>query len=61
MIDIERERERQRHRRREKHGACREPDAGLDPRSLGSRPGLKGALSRRATRAALDLFLDNGL
>ena len=29
----ERERERQRHRQREKQAPCREPDAGLDPRS----------------------------
>ena len=30
----ERERERQRHRQREKQAPCREPDVGLDPRSL---------------------------
>ena len=36
-----RERERQRHRQREKQDPCREPDVGLDPRSLGSHPGLK--------------------
>ena len=35
------ERERQRHKRREKQAPCREPDVGLDPRSPGSRPGLK--------------------
>ena len=35
MINIERE--RQRHRR-EKQAPCREPDAGLDPRTPGSRP-----------------------
>ena len=34
----ERERERQRHRQREKQAPCREPNAGLDPRTLGSRP-----------------------
>ena len=33
----ERHRERQRHRQREKQGPCREPDAGLDPRTPGSR------------------------
>ena len=33
-----RERERQRHRQREKQAPCREPDVGLDPRTLGSRP-----------------------
>ena len=32
------ERERQRHRQREKQAPCREPDAGLDPRTLGSHP-----------------------
>ena len=37
----ERERERQRHRQREKQAPCREPDVGLDPRTPGSRPGLK--------------------
>ena len=43
MIDMEggRERERQRHRRREKQAPCWEPDAGLDPRTPGSRPGPK--------------------
>ena len=34
----DRERERQRHRQREKQAPCREPDLGLDPRTLGSRP-----------------------
>ena len=34
-----RDRERQRHRKREeKQAPCREPDVGLDPRTLGSRP-----------------------
>ena len=33
------ERERQRHRKREeKQAPCREPDAGLDPETLGSCP-----------------------
>ena len=36
--DRHRERERQRHRQREKQDPCREPDAGLDPRTPGSRP-----------------------
>ena len=35
------ERERQRHRQREKQAPGREPDVGLDPRTPGSRPGLK--------------------
>ena len=30
------EREKQRHRQREKPAPCREPNAGLDPRTLGS-------------------------
>ena len=34
----ERERERQRHRQREKRIPHKEPDMGLDPRTLGSRP-----------------------
>ena len=33
--------ERQRHRQREKQAVCREPDAGLDPRTPGSGPGPK--------------------
>ena len=37
----DREKERQRHRQREKQAPCRESDMGLDPRSLGSHPGLK--------------------
>ena len=36
-----RERERQRHRQREKQAPRREPNAGLDPRTPGSRPGPK--------------------
>ena len=32
----------------------RAPDAGLDPGSPGPRPGLQAALTRCATRAALD-------
>ena len=34
----ETQRERQRHRQKEKQASHREPDAGLDPRTLGSRP-----------------------
>ena len=41
----ERERERRRHRQREKQAPCREPDVGLDPWSLGSRPGLEVELN----------------
>ena len=32
------ETERQRRRQREKQAPCREPDAGLDPRTLGLHP-----------------------
>ena len=35
------ERERQGHRQREKQAPCREPNAGLDPRTSGSHPGPK--------------------
>ena len=35
------ERERQRPRQREKQAPCREPDAGLDPETLGSHPWAK--------------------
>ena len=44
-LETQRERERQRHRQREKQAPCREPDAGRDPRSPGSHPGLKAALN----------------
>ena len=40
------ERERQRHRQREKKAPGKKPDMGLDPGSLGSRPGLKAVLNR---------------
>ena len=33
----------QRHRQREKQAPCREPDAGLDPGTPGSRPGPKAS------------------
>ena len=39
--ESEREREKQRYRQREKQTPCREPDVGLNPRTLGSCPGLK--------------------
>ena len=38
MKDTEKERDRQRHRQREKQAPYREPDVGLDSRTLGSRP-----------------------
>ena len=42
----DRERERQRHRQREeKQAPCRELDAGLDPRTLGSRPDQRRTLN----------------
>ena len=44
-IHRKREKERQRHRQREKQAPCREPDAGLYPRTPGSHPGLKAALN----------------
>ena len=37
-------------RHRQRQVPCREPDVGLDPESPGSRPGLKAALNRWATR-----------
>ena len=46
MRDRERERGRDRQREREKQAPCREPDAGFDPGSPGSGPGLKAALNR---------------
>ena len=58
------ERERQRQRQREKEAPCRELDAGLNPGSPGSGPGLKAALNHRATGAAqvfLSLLLFKGI
>ena len=53
----ERHRERGRdNRQRDKQAPCREPVMGLDPRSPGSRPGLKAALNRWATGTALFFF-----
>ena len=51
MRDTKREREREReighrHRQREKQSPCREPDAGLDPRSPGSHPRLQAVPNR---------------
>ena len=51
MKDTE-ERQRQRHRQRKKQAPCREPDVGLDPRSPGSRPGLKADAKPLSGRAA---------
>ena len=39
----QRQRERQKHRQREKQAPCREPDAGLDPRTPGSHPEPKAS------------------
>ena len=43
----ETQRERQRRRQREKQAPCGEPDAGLDPRTLGLRPGLRRQMLHR--------------
>ena len=48
--------ERQRHGQREKQAPRREVDAGLDPGSPGSGPGLKAAPNRLAIPAALEKF-----
>ena len=40
--------ERQRHRQREKQASCREPHAGLDPQTPGSRPGPKAGAKLRS-------------
>ena len=47
MRDRERERERgtDTDRQREKQAPCREPNAGLDPGTPGSGPGLKAVLN----------------
>ena len=46
----------QRHRQREKQAPCGQPDAGLDPGTLGSRPGPKAALNHWAPQASLFCF-----
>ena len=62
MRNTERERERYGHRHREKQAPCRESNMGVNPRSPGSRPGLKVALNRGATGAALTIgFLNQNI
>ena len=46
-------RESQRHRQREKQVPCREPDVGLDPRTLGLCPGPKATLNHWVTQVSL--------
>ena len=56
------QRERQRHRQREKQTPCREPDEGLKPRTLGSRPEPKAdapPLSHPSVPSTLDNFRSN--
>ena len=45
--------ERQRHRQREKQAPCKEPDAGLDSRTPGSRPEQKADAQPLSTQASL--------
>ena len=52
MTDREREADTQAEGEGEKQVLCREPDAGLDPRSPGSYPGPKVVPNRWATGAA---------
>ena len=64
MRDREREGERQRHRQRENQAPCQEPNAGLDPRPPGSRPGPKAGakpLSHPGIPKCLILDLSSGL
>ena len=44
-------------RQREKQAPCREPDAGLDPGTPGSRPELKAGAQPRSHPVALMLFV----
>ena len=46
--ETDRERERQRNRQREKQAPCRKPDAGLNPGTPGSCPGLNVLGQRQA-------------
>ena len=49
MQDTHTHREAERHRQGEKQGPCREPDAGLDPRTQGHALGPMQMLNRGAT------------
>ena len=53
MRDIER---RQTHRQREKQAPCMEPDAGLDPGTLGSCPELKADAQLLSVEASLSFL-----
>ena len=53
-----RERERQRHRQREKQAPCREPDAGLDPGTLGSCPEPKAGAKQMSHPGIPEYFLN---
>ena len=56
MRDTHKQREAETQAEREAGSiSCREPDAGLDPLSPGSHPGLKAAPNRWATRAAREM------
>ena len=44
------QRERQRNKRRKKEAPCREPDVGLDPRTLGSGPEPEADTQPRSPR-----------
>ena len=57
MRDTESERERERHRQREKQAPCREPDVGFDPRTPGSRPGLKAGAKPQSHPGIPSYFL----
>ena len=52
----ERERERQRHMQREKQAPHREPDVGLDPKTLESRPGPKAGTKPLSHPGIPDFF-----
>ena len=54
------ERKRQRHRQREKQALCREPDVGLDPRTLGLQPEPKADIQPWSHPGSpLDFFSKN--
>ena len=55
MIDLERERQRQ--RQREKQAPCWEPDVGLNPQALGSRPEPKADTQPLSHPGVLILFI----
>ena len=54
----DRERERDRHRQKEKQTPCKEPEVGLDPGNVGTRPELK-ADAQHLSHPGVPHFVNN--